>query len=360
MNLIYILKNLISIDSTSNETKLAKFIENYIKSLNLPWIYFKKQDINDNGRYNLIVKNTENPEIILAWHMDTVPISNQQQLNPREKDWKIYWRWAVDMKWWLAIILDLLPELIKSNKKFWLLFYCDEEYYFKWMIKFTQEYLNNKQINPNIVIIPEPTDWKIILNFRWITEFEIKIKWKSAHAARKHFWKNAIEWIFNFSQDLEKFFNSKKWVFPSSVNLAGLNWWILNNDKIIWKWNQVPDYAEAMIEVRIWSNISEKEFEKFVKNRFQKNWYLIQDLKINFYLDWLLQPELDNKYKIFAEIDDGKQFWYSDIAMIKKALPKSDCLLLWPWPKSKAHQEDEYVDINSLIDVKEKIRKIIL
>ncbi len=358
MNLKTILKHLISINSISNEAQLAKFIENYIKSLHLPNLNFEKQPIWDWNRYNLIVKNTDNPELILAWHMDTVPVSDKNQLNPFEKNWKIYWRWAVDMKWWLAIILDLLPTLVKNNKKFWLLFYCDEEYYFKWMKTF-QNYLRQNPINPKLVIIPEPTDEKIILNFRGITEFELKIRWKSAHSARKHFGKSAIEWIFKFSKDLEKFFNSKQKVFESSVNLAGIKWWILSNEKIIWKWNQVPDFAEAMVEVRIWSKISQKEFENFIKTWFKDKSYKLEELKINFYLDWLLQPELESKYKIFAEIDDGKNFWYSDIAMIKQILPSADCLLLWPWPKSKAHQENEYVEIESLERVKGKIRRII-
>jgi len=175
-----------------------------------------------------------------------------------------------------------------------------------------------------------------------------------------NFFKILKEALFHFVNDLEKFFNSREWVFKSSVNLAGINWGLLNNWQIIWKWNQVPDYAEAMIEVRIWTNISQDEFENFVRKRFKNNWYVLEDFRINFYLDWLLQPDLVKKYEKFASVDEGNNFWYSDIAMIKKALPNSDCLLLWPWPKSKAHQEDEYVDIESLIDVREKIKKIVL
>ena len=114
-----------------------------------------------------------------------------------------------------------------------------------------------------------------------------------------------------------------------------------------------------MIEIRIWTNISQNEFENFVRKRFKNNWYVLEDFRINFYLDWLLQPDLEKKYEKFVLVDDGNNFWYSDIAMIKKVLPNSDCLLLWPWPKSRAHQEDEYVDIESLIDVREKIKKIV-
>jgi len=350
-----LLKQLISIDSTSNETQLAKFIENYIKSLNLPNLEIEKQYIWDNNRYNLIIKNTSNPEILLAGHMDTVPVFNKKQLDPKEIDWKIYWRWAVDMKWWLAIILDLLPEFLKNDKKFWLLFYCDEEYYFKWMMAFIK-YLEKSDINPKKIVIPEPTDEKVVLNFRWITEFELKIRWISSHSARKHFWISAIDGMYKFMDELERFFNSKEWVFKSSVNLAGINGGLLNDNKIIWRWNQVPDYTHAMIEIRIWSNISQKEFKNFVKNWFEEEKYKLEEFKVNFYLDWLLQPGIKGKYENIAEIDEWRNFWYSDIAMIKKALPKSDCLLLWPWPKSKAHQEDEYVTIDSLYETKTKIK----
>ncbi len=358
MSMLDLLKGLIQIQSTPDERWVAQFIQGYIESLHLSNLKLEKQFIWDGKRYNLIVKNTDNPQIILAGHMDTVPIGSEKQLKPQEIDWKLYGRWAVDMKWGLAIMLDLLPELVSNDVKFWMLFYADEEYYFKGMLAFV-EYLKQTDISLQLVLIPEPTDNKLVFNFKWITEFELGVRWISAHSARKSLGKNPLEWIFEFIGDLEDFFNQASGVFNSTVNLAGIKWGLWSEGKIIWKGNQVPDWAEAMIEVRIWSDVSEVQFKEFVQNWFESRWYGLEKFKVNFYLKGLLQPELEGKYSDW-QIDDGETFGYSDVAMIKEVLPQSDCLLLGPWPKNKAHQDDEYVQIESLKEAREKIKKLVM
>ncbi len=353
-----ILLQLIAIDSSSNEVELAKWIENYIMDKFWNQLSFKHQLIWDKDRYNLIVENSKNPEILIAGHMDTVPLVNRKQLASQEIEDKIYGRWSVDMKAGLAINIRLLEELLKSNKEFMMLFYCDEEYYFKWMKKFIEEYKD--KIQPKIVIITEPTDNKFILNFKWITEFELKIKWNSSHAAMWENWKSAILWINEFAKDLESFFKQSNFeqIFESTVNIAGIKWWLEQENKIIWKGNMIPDISESMIEVRIWSKVSQEEFEKFTLNWFKNNGYNIEKFQVNFYLSWLLQVWLDNKYSNIWVVNDGKKFWYSDIAMIQENL-WWECLLYGPWPSSKAHQENEYVTWKSIIETSKKLKEIL-
>jgi acetylornithine deacetylase/succinyl-diaminopimelate desuccinylase-like protein len=345
---------LISIDTTKNENNAMNFIEDYIKFKYKNKLKYIKQDIWDNWRYNLIISNSNNPKILLAWHIDVVPVSSINQFIPYEKDWKIYWRWSVDMKSWIAIIISLIDDLLKNNIEFMFLFYCDEEYYFKGMSEFVSWFWN--KIKPKLVIIPEPTDNKIIVWFRWIAEFDLTIKWKTVHAARKEIWNNAIIWISNFISDLEKYTKQKDlfW-FDSSVNLAFLYWWFNQEWNIISRPSMVPDISKSTIEIRLWKNLSQREFEKFLFEYFKEKNLNILDYKMKFWFNPLLQNEIIKKYNNYWETVISNTFWYSDIQMIKEKIGW-DCIQIWPGPFTKAHQEDEYVEIDSVL----KARKIIL
>ena len=80
------------------------------------------------------------PAILLAGHLDTVPVVDPDQLVPYEKEGRIYGRGAVDMKAGVTILLEMIPYLLKNNIPFMMLFYCDEEYNFLGMKKFISEY----------------------------------------------------------------------------------------------------------------------------------------------------------------------------------------------------------------------------
>lgn len=344
-----LLKKLISFDTSKNESELAIFLESYIKKLNL-WFDIERQYIDDENRFNLIIKNTDKPDILLWAHMDVVPVSNVNQFQAVIKDNKLYGRWAVDMKWWMYAILKNLEKI--KNKKVWILFYCDEEYNFKWMRKFIEK-LDN--INPELIIIPEPTNNKIIANFKWICEFNLEIFGETAHAAMWR-WKNSIKILYNYVQDLEKFFN-KNTLFKSTVNIAWINGGLLSNKNIIWSGNQLADYVKALLEIRIWNNTSEQEFIDFTNNWFEKADCKI-NLNINFYLKPLIQKWIKQKYNDF-DYSDGSGFGYSDIALLNEKFPEADCILFGPGPMEKAHKEDEYLDLESFENFEKDFIKLL-
>lgn len=365
--IISYLLNLISFDTTKSETECMIYIQNVLKEEFWDNIIFEKQDIWDNWRYNLILSNTNNPEILLAWHIDVVPVDNKDQFKPYIEWEKLYWRWSVDMKWGVAVLMDLLPDLINNNKKFWMLFYCDEEYYFKWMKKFTEEY--NWKITPKIVIIPEPTDNKLLLSFRWCVECDISIEWKSAHAARKWEWISAIEEMMIFYKALENYIKKKdsnKLWFESSVNLAYIAWWYKNDQwEIINRANMVSNISNATFDIRIWNDLTQLEFENFCKDYFNerekvinKQWInkwvtlLKNDLKLRLWP--LLQKDIEEKYKNNRDLNPWTTFWYSDIQLIKEQI-WWECIQVGPWPNEKCHQSDEYVEIPSLFKTKNQI-----
>jgi hypothetical protein len=59
-------KKLISFDSTQIENEAMQFIQDYVQNLYGDKLTYEKQEIGDKNRYNLIIKNTEQPDIILA------------------------------------------------------------------------------------------------------------------------------------------------------------------------------------------------------------------------------------------------------------------------------------------------------
>ncbi|MFW5719438.1 MAG: hypothetical protein ACOCXT_00220 [Candidatus Dojkabacteria bacterium] len=92
MNDKELLKKLISIqsyvDSSRNEKEIADFLVKYLKE-NLPWLEVETQQV-EGDRYNIIAKNSDNPDYVFISHMDTVLPSSKDQLYPFEKDGRIY------------------------------------------------------------------------------------------------------------------------------------------------------------------------------------------------------------------------------------------------------------------------------
>ncbi|MEI6671794.1 MAG: hypothetical protein WCL02_00020 [bacterium] len=64
--MLELLQKLISFDTTQRENEAMKFIQKFIQEKYGDTVMCQQQDIEDKGRYNLIIKNTEDPEIILA------------------------------------------------------------------------------------------------------------------------------------------------------------------------------------------------------------------------------------------------------------------------------------------------------
>lgn len=356
--MLELLKKLVSIDSSTDESQIINFIEKYLKDIYGDKLFYKRQFVFEWGRDNLIVGNCDTPDVVLAWHVDTVTITNSFQLKPEEKDWKMYGRWTCDMKWWVAIMIDMIPELFNSNKNFWLLFYCDEENNFTWMKVFCDEFA--WKIKPKLSIVPEPTDEEIFLSFRWVGEITISIKWKAAHSSKKHEWINAIEEFVDFTRKLEKFVQTKdNFSLTSSVNIGWIEWWIMTEEWLKWRWNVVSDYCKWILTVRVGNDMTKEECEEFIKNYFKAKNIEILDFDFNLWFWAFVQsPELDDEYSSFAKVANGNLFWYSDVQILEEKI-WWDCMLLGPKYFNKAHQDDEFVEINSLYKSKELMLDII-
>lgn len=348
---------LISFDTTQNENAAMQFIEQYVKEKYGDAVICQQQAIGDKDRYNLIIKNTDQPDIILAGHVDTVPEFSKEQFIPKIEDNKLYGRWAVDMKAGVAINIQLIDFMLKENIKFFVLCYADEEYNFLWMKKFVDVY--GGKITPKLTIVTEPTNACIYTWFRWIAAISLEIKGKSVHSARKHLGINAIEAYVHFMDALEKHMQTKdKQCYQSLTNLAGMSWWIYRNGEIIRQDNIVPCVAKGKFSLRLGNDFTYEEFEIFMHNHFDTLWIEIIEIEQKIWYNPLIQSWLAEKYGAYGTVENGATFGYSDVQLVKENIG-GDCLLIWPWPRKLAHQAEEYVDIDSMQKAKDIIEHIL-
>jgi hypothetical protein len=59
-------QKLISFDSTQIENEAMEYIQKYVQGRYGDKLMYEKQEIGDQDRYNLIIKNTDQPDVILA------------------------------------------------------------------------------------------------------------------------------------------------------------------------------------------------------------------------------------------------------------------------------------------------------
>lgn len=355
--MLTLIKKLISFDTTQNETAAMQFIQQYVTEKYGEKVVCEQQPIGKDDRYNLIIKNTNQPDIILAGHVDTVPELSKEQFIPKIEGNRLYGRWAVDMKAWVAINIELIEFMLKKNIKFRVLCYADEEYTFTGMKAFVKEYAGN--IFPKLTIVTEPTNAKIYTGFRGVAAINLEIKGKSVHSSRKHLGINAIEEYVAFIAELENYVQSKDLSdYQSLTNLAGISGGIMKDGEIIWQDNIVPNIAKGQFSLRLGNDFSYEEFERFMQQHFGKKGVEIVDVSLKIRCKPMIQNNLEEKYGVYGEVVEWYTFGYSDVQLIKEQLG-GDCLLIGPWPWELAHQAEEYVDIESIDKAKTVIEKIL-
>ena len=124
--------------------------------------------------------------LVLSGHMDTVAV------NP--KDWQcdpfqgciingeMYGRGAVDMKYFLAVVLSILPELKALKMPVFLLFSCDEETDVTG-IQTLVDFLKERNIHPRYALIGEPSHFDLCTSNRGYAGYTTIVKGVSAHSS---------------------------------------------------------------------------------------------------------------------------------------------------------------------------------
>ncbi len=192
-----ILKDLLRIESVTDAgaTAMAEYIiERYLEPAGVAY-----RRVLCGGRTNLMVAiNCEFSDdlsnaLLMSGHMDTVAGT----IDIHEEDGKLYGRGAVDMKFFIAAILSLIPFFKTLSYPVLFAMSADEETAFNGigaLIKFCTE--NN--IKPKYCIVGEPTNMKLALSSQGAKVFYTKFNGKAAHSSMPKMGSNAIETCVQF------------------------------------------------------------------------------------------------------------------------------------------------------------------
>ena len=180
--------------------------------------------------------------IVLSGHIDTVgPDLQKYETNPYElvvKNGKAYGLGSIDMKSFVAVILDNLDKIKRCKQPVVLAFTTDEETNL-YCIENVIEKFKELKITPKFTIIGEPTNCEIQTKANGCYEFEVEVFGKSCHSSKPQNGINAICIVAKIISYIEE--EQQKY-----QNITA-NCGVIKGGDII---NRVPDYARLNFDIR--------------------------------------------------------------------------------------------------------------
>ena len=364
MNEIDLTKKLIKIEST-NPGRYEKEVFSPIKKiLSDNNINFKNYNLHID-RPNLVFKigNSKNKDnILFIGHLDTVPLGKKKwkydPLSAKSIDNKIYGRGSTDMKSGIASMLSAVIE--KKNHSFKkrnliMAIVSGEETGCEGSLLLSQK-LKKEKIS--MIVCAEPTNNYPVLGHKGVLWLDVKVEGKSAHGSSPELGLNSIYCSMDAINKLRniKFKFKNKYFSKSTISIGRLN----SGENI----NTVPDLANFSIDIRtigpnyLYKNIINKTLNQ--RNIRIKD---IVNLDMVFNETWKKNINLKTINQICSIIK--KEFvptfanYFTDIAPFQKGFNKPFNLILGPGDITKAHQTDEYVDINKVKQSKELYKFLI-
>jgi acetylornithine deacetylase/succinyl-diaminopimelate desuccinylase-like protein len=358
-NVLEIAKKLVSIPSyvgaNTSEKELSAWIEAYLRKYTD--LKISKQKVSNNR--NNIVASKGQPKIWFCGHMDTVEPKSADQVIPRVTGNVLYGLGSVDMKGGLAAILSSVANNRNINN-LGLLFYCDEEYSFKGMKKFIEEF----DYKPELAIFAEPTNLGISNVHRGLIEIDCVVKGKTGHAARPWEGVNAIlgcvEAVGKLSDLLEREFSDDK-LGKTTCTLSRIKGGtVVGNSKgrltYAQATNSIPDTVEISLDIRpANTGLKSKKIVEVFSGLLKDNKCELKDVAVNADYAALLTPRssLSKVENIVSKTVKNVNYLksaemgYGDGQMLFENT-KSLVIYFGPGPASACHKSDEYVNIKDL------------
>jgi acetylornithine deacetylase/succinyl-diaminopimelate desuccinylase-like protein len=369
MNLIPLTKDLIKIpsyyDGSTNEKAVADYIFSYLKQ-NTRLIIEK--EIVEGERYNIVAYSPTCKSADGSFNLDTLFINHIDTVEPKqgsardqfaaiEENGKIYGLGSVDTKGNVAILMKL-AELVKEQKCMFL-FYVDEEYDFKGIKKFIDNY--KRTLTVTKIISADGENLQIRNASRGIYEIDITCIGKTGHASNPQNGVNAIRAFEKICTSVEAQLDNKpdadlgKTTLNVSYIHGGLHKGVKNNHVELGKsGNNIADYLEATLEFRLNTSVNgtyivslleqfSKEHNvnlkiKTVRHNLE-SWYT--DKENLLFLEQALQ-----KTEVVPTYTDAGLSGYVDIGLLKEVFP-SICSCIGAKGKNR-HGVNEYVETDSL------------
>ena len=221
----------------------ADFIENYLKSSG---IAFQRFDFNNTPSILVMPENRYAPVVLMS-HFDVVD-GPDSLFSPWEENGCLYGRGSIDDKYAVALSLVLLKTHMErlaisgksqKNLPFGVLLTGDEEI---GGVNGAQKMLHEFKTDFCIALDGGSLQ-KIVVKEKGILRLKLISRGKTAHGARPWLGANAIDRLIDDYQKLKIFFDVSA---PDHWHRT-LNFSIMHAGSVI---NQVPDYAEALFDIR--------------------------------------------------------------------------------------------------------------
>lgn len=233
------LKELVSFRSVTGSHKEQATLFDYLV-FSFADLNMKVKTYSFNGFKSLIVtsKDTKNPKVMLAAHVDVVPADDSSFVMKEEAE-NLIGRGVFDMKFAAAIYIVLARELARhsDNLNWGIMFTSDEEVGGVDGIGA----LLNLGYKSDVCILPDGGDnWQLEsgCNSAWIAK--IYVEGKTAHGSRPWEGKNAIAQLMDCLSEIQARFENKKYKNTLTVSQIG------GGNAL----NQVPDKAWATLDMR--------------------------------------------------------------------------------------------------------------
>ncbi|MGM0439125.1 MAG: M20 family metallopeptidase [Patescibacteria group bacterium] len=249
-----ILEKLIGFKTVSKDKKENKkaleYVEEELSDLQL---YKKWEKSEDFSSLILTTKKTKKPKVFLQAHIDVVP-GSEDLFSLKEKEGKYIGRGVYDMKFAIACYIKLLKELKDelSNLDLGVMITSDEE-----LGGFNGVgSLVEKGYIGDFCFLPDGrTNWELEEGAKGVIHLKLKAQGKAAHASRPWQGKNAAERLLLFINDLKELYPDTDENYRTTATLTKIH-----SGKA---GNQVPEFAEALVDIRF---VPETNVEEVMKN----------------------------------------------------------------------------------------------
>jgi succinyl-diaminopimelate desuccinylase len=332
-----------NVESVSgNEKNIADLVEN---SLQLPHL-----EITRDGNA-VIAKTNLNREkrIILAGHLDTVPVSENlpAKLMHFEREQVVWGRGSVDMKGGIAVFLKLAAELTEPKYDLTWIFYDQEE------VESEKNGLgrvasNHPQLlEGDFAILGEPSSARIEGGCNGTLRIEISTKGQKAHSARPWMGSNAIHSMSEVLTRLTEYQPSEIEVegllYKESLNAVGISGGVANN--------VIPDWSTVTVNYRFAPDKTAAEAIAFLEQYFEGFSFIVTDQAA------AARPGLElSEVQEFIEVlgvEPRAKYGWTDVARFSElGIPAVN---FGPGNPSKAHADDESVPVGHLHDCYEAL-----
>ena len=312
--------------------------------------------------------------VLFSAHTDTVPADKSDwSCDPYKlkiKNKRYYGRGTTDMKGFISIILALTPWV--NNQRFknpvHVALSYDEEVGCLGVRPLIDE-MKDKIMQPNLVVVGEPTQLRIIDRHKSCHTFETEFFGKKAHSANPSWGCNSIYYAVKFvsklrqlEEDLKSGCNDDNFDPPhTTINVGVIQGGVAHNI--------VPDYTKVVWNIRCLPNIDHKVIlEDLFSNQLPK----IEDqMKKDHSNSYILNSNLSNIHSLIPSetLNSIKLIKENSLSSMKGVSYGTDAgyfsnigwptIVCGPGNIAQAHQSDEFIEIKDIRDGMVFIRDLI-